>query len=172
MLAAGLGIVIAIGAFAAYDSMRSPRQPDSNGTVCTLDAFVCPDGTVVGRIPPSCDFAPCPAPAPETRLETRIDQGASGLDVKVTPHEVLEDSRCPIGATCVWAGTVRVRATLESGLGTANQVFELNAPVTTEAEVIELVQVMPEARLDVAIRPADYRFIFRVAKRPPLAAPR
>lgn len=29
-------------------------------TACTLDARICPDGSAVGRIPPSCEFAPCP----------------------------------------------------------------------------------------------------------------
>lgn len=28
---------------------------------CTMDAKICPDGTAVGRIPPSCEFAPCPS---------------------------------------------------------------------------------------------------------------
>ncbi|MFA7394999.1 MAG: TspO/MBR family protein [Candidatus Paceibacterota bacterium] len=28
--------------------------------VCTMDAKQCPDGSFVGRIPPDCDFAPCP----------------------------------------------------------------------------------------------------------------
>ncbi len=27
---------------------------------CTEDARICPDGTGVGRIPPDCEFAPCP----------------------------------------------------------------------------------------------------------------
>jgi hypothetical protein len=31
--------------------------------VCAADAKICPDGTAVGRVPPECDFAPCP---PET----------------------------------------------------------------------------------------------------------
>ena len=28
--------------------------------VCTLDAKECLDGSFVGRVPPSCEFAPCP----------------------------------------------------------------------------------------------------------------
>jgi hypothetical protein len=28
--------------------------------VCTLDVKLCPDGSSVGRVPPSCEFAPCP----------------------------------------------------------------------------------------------------------------
>lgn len=27
---------------------------------CTMDAKLCPDGSYVGRVPPKCDFAPCP----------------------------------------------------------------------------------------------------------------
>lgn len=27
---------------------------------CTQDAKLCPDGSSVGRVPPSCSFAPCP----------------------------------------------------------------------------------------------------------------
>jgi len=29
-------------------------------TVCTQDVKQCPDGSYVGRVPPSCEFAPCP----------------------------------------------------------------------------------------------------------------
>jgi hypothetical protein len=28
--------------------------------VCTLDAKLCPDGSYVSRVPPSCEFAACP----------------------------------------------------------------------------------------------------------------
>jgi len=38
-------------------------QFGSNGTdeiACSKDGKSCPDGTVVGRVPPSCEFAPCP----------------------------------------------------------------------------------------------------------------
>lgn len=32
---------------------------------CTMDAKICPDGSAVGRVPPNCEFAPCPGPVPE-----------------------------------------------------------------------------------------------------------
>ncbi len=37
----------------------TPANPD-DGVLCTMDAKLCPDGTSVGRIPPNCEFAPCP----------------------------------------------------------------------------------------------------------------
>jgi heat shock protein HslJ len=34
-----------------------PQEP----VACTMEAKLCPDGTTVGRVPPDCEFAPCPA---------------------------------------------------------------------------------------------------------------
>ncbi|ALM10173.1 MAG TPA: hypothetical protein DDX11_02510 [Candidatus Peribacter riflensis] len=30
------------------------------GVFCTMEAKICPDGSAVGRVPPTCAFAPCP----------------------------------------------------------------------------------------------------------------
>lgn len=35
--------------------------PKMGQKACTMEAKVCPDGTSVGRVAPSCDFAPCPS---------------------------------------------------------------------------------------------------------------
>lgn len=43
----------------SFDRIRVEDQKHRN-VVCTLDAKECADGTFVGRIPPRCDFAPCP----------------------------------------------------------------------------------------------------------------
>lgn len=104
--------------------------------------------------------------SPAERIETHIDQGAAALDVKVVPTELLEDSRCPTDAQCIQAGTVRVRAILESGLGEARQVFELGIPITTEAEEVTLVAVDPQPMVGSEIPLSQYRFVFEIKKRP------
>ena len=168
IIIAGFAAVAATGAFAAHDSMRSPRGANgfTEGSICPKDAYVCPDDTVVGRIPPACDFAPCPRIQEGVLLRTSIDHGGSDLGITVTPHEILEDSRCPVDVQCVWAGTVRVRATLESGLGTAPQIFELYKSITTETEIVHLAAVEPSPYAGVTIKPEDYVFVFLVTKRP------
>ena len=163
-------ILIAAGAF-AYQLYVSGDSGEP--VACTMEAKLCPDGSSVGRVGPRCEFATCPGdigsvptPTPsKTTIETRIDQGASALSVKVVPLEVLQDSRCPEDAQCIWAGTVQVRALLSSGLGEAEQIFELRTPITTEAEVVTLVEVFPAPYAGRAILPSDYRFMFEVAKR-------
>lgn len=40
-----------------------PQRPDGGvggGVACTMEAKMCPDGSYVGRVPPNCEFAPCP----------------------------------------------------------------------------------------------------------------
>lgn len=99
------------------------------------------------------------------RIRTRIDQGASALGVKIIPLEVIEDSRCPVNADCIQAGTVRIRASLQSGLGTADQMFELNTPITTETEEVTLVQVDPAPQAGMQIDTSEYIFHFEVKDR-------
>jgi|GEM_PF-7030809 len=58
-------VVLGVGAVSYYagslksrDSVGVPNTPEP--VVCTLDAKECPDGSFVGRVPPNCEFAPCP----------------------------------------------------------------------------------------------------------------
>lgn len=37
-----------------------PAPAPDPGVACTMDAMQCPDGSYVGRVPPSCQFAACP----------------------------------------------------------------------------------------------------------------
>ncbi len=83
----------------------------------------------------------------------------------LTPRELLEDSRCPSDVQCIQAGTVRVRTSLTSRLGTADQVFTLNQPITTEAEEVTLVEVKPGKVSTITVKESDYRFVFSVRKR-------
>lgn len=77
----------------------------------------------------------------------------------VTPLRVVEDSRCPINARCVWAGRVilHVRVAghqaLDLALGESQQVAD---------GALTLVSVTPDqiAGEGPEIDPADYRFTF------------
>lgn len=83
----------------------------------------------------------------------------------VKPVAVLEDSRCPMNARCVWAGRVRVKMLWLRPEG--NQVFELTLgeakPLSDGA--ITLTSVRPDKLTNLVIKPADYRFSFSFAGR-------
>lgn len=165
-------LVIAGAAYYAWSAfMKSPvgLEGENEGTMCTTDAMECPDGSWVGRSGTNCQFV-CPigtstqSTSGGVFLETQIDKPSSALGVTIKPLS-MQDSRCPIGVQCVQAGTVKLKAELTSGMGTATQEFTLNVPITTEAETITLISVRPEAEAGKKIRITDFRFIFKVEKR-------
>jgi len=62
-----LGILIIFISIIFYFKKSAPNKIPANlnkitpaNVRCTMDVRQCPDGSYVGRIPPSCSFAPCP----------------------------------------------------------------------------------------------------------------
>ena len=82
----------------------------------------------------------------------------------VQPVEVVEDSRCPMNARCVWAGRVRVKMRWLRGNG-EKQPFEVTLGEETQLAdgKFTLESVRPEKMTNVTIKPSDYRFSFRFA---------
>lgn len=70
----------------------TPIHPGGTGSVCTMEAKICPDGSAVSRIGPKCEFAACPNPAPAPT------SGTSGACTK--------DSDCATGYSCIDASPV------------------------------------------------------------------
>ncbi len=168
LICAGLAVVF-YGVVLAGGLFNRPAQPDT--VVCTADAMQCPDGSYVGRTGPECKFV-CPqtssstTPVPTSAtVATTIGKSVHALNVDILPLEVTQDSRCPVDVECIWAGTVEVKGTLHSGLGTSNVVFKLGTSITTEAESVTLVSVQPVPHQGITIAPAEYKFIFEVKKR-------
>lgn len=69
---------------------QEPTEPVEGA--CTMDAHMCSDGSAVGRIPPDCQFAPCPSERPiddilvsPTPSLTQTDQVACTLEVRICP---------------------------------------------------------------------------------------
>ena len=78
----------------------------------------------------------------------------------VQPVAILEDSRCPMNARCIWAGRVRLKMIWLRPKG--NQMFEvtLGEPVQLADGQFTLTAVHPEKRTDRPIGNRDYRFSF------------
>lgn len=85
-----------------------------------------------------------------------------GGGLRIRPIEVLEDSRCPQNARCVWAGRLRLRVAIE-GLG-EREVITDEAAVQTPHGAFELVAVSPGPWTDwPPERRTPYRFGFKRA---------
>lgn len=94
-------------------------------------------------------------------VAVRINETADlGDGLRVRPLEVLEDSRCPQNARCVWAGRLRVRVAVE-GVGEREVILD-EAATQTPRGAFALVAVSPGPWTDwPENRLPPYRFGFR-----------
>ena len=88
---------------------------------------------------------------------------------QITPVKMLEDSRCPQGVQCVWAGRVRISATIKSGSTSDTRELTLSEPISVADRQLTMVEVYPDPRKDRTVYPEEYRFGFSLA---PKTAPR
>jgi hypothetical protein len=97
----------------------------------------------------------------DTLSWSRLGRTAYVDGPRVTPLRVIEDSRCPMEARCVWAGRVRIEARVRTGGRSRIRELTLGEPLAVADGQLELASVMPARSVRRAIRPRDYRFGLR-----------
>lgn len=95
-------------------------------------------------------------------LTAAIGQQVSAGTVMLMPTAVLEDSRCPVNARCIWAGQVRIQVVVTSGAVQQLVEYTLGTPVTVLGKTVTLVSVRPETVAGSSIPSAAYEFDFEV----------
>jgi len=58
-------IVVGVAGFMYRNALEHPVTSTPAQTACTAEAKLCPDGSAVGRMGPSCEFSPCALPNAE-----------------------------------------------------------------------------------------------------------
>jgi hypothetical protein len=112
---------------------------------------------------PVPDYTPPPVEQGPSLTYAALGQTVTVDGPRITPLEVLEDSRCPMNARCVWAGQLRLRVRIESGTGGTVELTS-GKPVNVADGTLELVEVRPDKVAGSAngtVKPADYRFGLR-----------
>jgi hypothetical protein len=78
----------------------------------------------------------------------------------VTPLAVLEDSRCPMNARCVWAGRVRLSVKIELGSRSETREIGSDKPIQVADGTLALVEVQPDKLAGKETKRRKYRFGF------------
>ncbi|TXC69226.1 hypothetical protein FSZ31_09940 [Sphingorhabdus soli] len=78
----------------------------------------------------------------------------------VRPTRIVEDSRCPINARCVWAGRLIVRANITHGAKSEARNLTLGTPVAIAGGRLMLDSGEPGKLAGQKTKPADYRLHF------------
>lgn len=106
-------------------------------------------------------LAECAASRP-TEGPVRLGQIASVNGPRVRADSIIEDSRCPVDAQCVWAGRLVVRATVLGGGWSKQYDLTLGMPVNVADGSLALVTATPPRRSDGRDnKPLSYRFTFK-----------
>lgn len=91
----------------------------------------------------------------------RLGETTRAGPVTVRADHVVEDSRCPMNARCIWAGRVVLAATVTEDGHAEQRRLVLGEPALVRSGAIVLDTVEPPTKTDTPIRPADYRFHIR-----------
>ncbi len=103
---------------------------------------------------------PAPTPIPPTASGTATPP-AQNNGVLIDTLALIEDSRCPITAKCIWAGTVKVKVQVSSGMMRDEVVLELDKPSLVLGKTITLTDVQPPKQNgDMPF--SSYRFTYDV----------
>ncbi|MCE7796973.1 hypothetical protein LWE61_10425 [Sphingobium sufflavum] len=90
----------------------------------------------------------------------RLGETVSVGGPSVRPVRLVEDSRCPDNARCIWAGRVVVRALVSGGRWSRTMDLTLGQPAPVADGALTLVAVTPGKSTTRPVRPRDYRFTF------------
>ena len=90
----------------------------------------------------ACAAVPMGAPVRTDGLAA-VGQSTRVGSLIVTPQAVVEDSRCPINARCVWAGRLVLRARIYSAGWRETANLTLGQPYATHGAGLALVSAEP-----------------------------
>ncbi|ANY20550.1 hypothetical protein A6F68_02045 [Tsuneonella dongtanensis] len=110
----------------------------------------------------ACTVVPPPTSTPPQPQGYAVpfDVAVQVGELVVTPKKLVEDSRCPMNARCVWAGRVVVTARIVGPGFSDTANLTLGEPFGTHGKMLALVSVRPEKTTQAEIASRDYRFAF------------
>ena len=105
---------------------------------------------------------------PSVSVLVHQEKTVPGAGFKIKFVEMVEDSRCPEGTNCVWAGNAKLKIEVRKGRGAA-KTYEINS--TTQPTLVEyagyqikLTGLTPHPAVNVRINPDKYTATFAVTK--------
>ena len=85
-----IGVFLLAGGVAFYFFHSRPNiNTTSSLFVCSQEIYICPDGSTVGRLPPTCEFALCPAITASSTELKKLSGTSTATTTNNTPAPVL-----------------------------------------------------------------------------------
>ncbi len=98
-------------------------------------------------------------PAASIGPTAQLGEVAAVGSLRVRPLRIVEDSRCPINAHCIWAGRLILRAEIRGSGKSETRDLTLGEPLAGVDGKLTLVIVEP-GKLAGSEKPLPYKFTF------------
>lgn len=95
----------------------------------------------------------------------RLGEIATVDGLRIRPLRVVEDSRCPINARCIWAGRVVLQTEVHGAGSPATYNLVLGEPVDHAGGRLALVSAEPGRMAGAETEPSAYQFTFEFTPR-------
>ncbi len=104
----------------------------------------------------------------QIKILVNREKAVPGSKLTIKFVSLVEDSRCPEGTNCVWAGNAKIKVTVRTR-GGASKTFELNTNLgakgeTFEGYAINLVSLTPTPKENIRINRNGYTATFTVSR--------
>lgn len=103
---------------------------------------------------------------PETlRVQVNHEKRAAKSRLSVRFVEMVEDSRCPTDANCVWAGNAKIKIRVSKNGRSQDLTLDTNgqhSTATVEGYSIKLVSLTPQPRSNIRINRNGYVATFSI----------
>ncbi len=104
---------------------------------------------------------------PET-IAVKYQKSAKKDNLTFRFVSVIEDSRCPVGVNCIWAGNAKIQIKISSKKG-ISKTFELNTDLQPQTVIFEgfeikLQTLTPHPKADTKTNPNSYTAVFSIRK--------
>ena len=124
--------------------------------ILALVALTLLSGCVVYKNAPIVDNGPPAVEGTAVALRQPVQAGA----VVATPMAVVEDSRCPENARCVWAGRLVVTTRIDGAGWRETADLTLGEPRQVRDVTMALISGLPEKQVERETPPGEYRFVY------------
>lgn len=96
-------------------------------------------------------------------LTLSVGQKGTLGDLSIMWNEPLQDSRCPIGVQCIWAGELQINVTMKiGGYSETRTMFSSKPGYLFDGHKISITAITPQAKQESKLAPTDYKITFHV----------
>ena len=101
----------------------------------------------------------------EGNFSLKLHESKTIPDAKIVLSKIVEDSRCPIGVQCIWAGTAKAEITIVTTTGTSTEHIELGKSVMVGNNKLTFTDLSPSPQAGKTIDQNMYECIFTYANK-------